>query len=1158
MVTVRGAWVLVAAIAVAAPCLAQDSLSKTACLPGDAVRPWDDASATFGSEQCNNYVVDLTPFTTSWGTTFGIAPIIKSSKTSSTFLSSVVSAQGISRLQQQNATPASVYYEWTDRGFGVNNDPSINDPGTPVSPTEIPVNQFGVAFAEFGTTDNEASYNGVIGAIGHISPGEPSRLYMQRIVAATNSCDDDSELAQLGFGSVDESGYVHFRADNFFQGMTPGGCSPLTLLSGNNVFQVNMSARDCDALNVLSNDYVGGGQFDVPATKWLVRNDTSTVHTTPAIVPASVMGGLPLFMESSFAGDYVRGTAFPPTADQTHIAGTAIQETRANIAYLSQSHPVVGSSEKGIAAMFGQKLSDLGTACSSSSGYCTDTIILWGLDGAGNVTANFPLTLPWWDGVGYTTITDNDDGFTNLLTVSFPPQFHAYQSQVPFRGGNGQVAMNVDAEGRLLVAATAAHPTNPGTNDWDINYIPVARITCPTPPTPCTTPTVEWTMAAYNTSDEAGGSLSGKAIKDGPGGTQIGFLRPFTGDANLSAGDHGGPAISAPAMDSAGNVWFVSAYELLDDPGNLEVGLFRSVYDPVAFKYELELVLTADEVFHGQNSNRDYRVDFIPLASADSISSNALVSQNISEQAHVGLNPAVPFAPADPRTLGGLVFTADIIYDGDDNDMFLGCTFEPKSEDQEYNAILYIGALFGPDCTDATECNDGNICTVDSCNPETGTCENPLRIYGDINGDGVLSLFDIFCMLDLIGGVPETGTCTKANADIEPCPDGNGVVSLLDVFSVLDVIGGTLDDPDCCVPPLGACCRGGGCDNDVTEAECVATDGLYQGDGSTCGGVTCPNSGACCTLGQCTILSQVQCSQRGGDYEGDGTACSPNPCPPIGACCLQGICQDNLTGSECLLAGGLFQGPNTTCDTATCPTGACCAAGHCAEGTKEALCVAGGGTYQGNGSSCTPGLCGAPVEGLQLNEVRKDQDGADDDEYFEVAGTAATPLAGVGLVVIGDGVGLSGTIEEFVPLTGAVTGTGFYVVAESTFSIGTADQIEDLNFENSDNVTYLLVAGFYGELGDDLDSDDDCVLDSTPWAHEFNRVAIVEIPNPPTGTFGPFDECSYGPPSVGPEPPDDLAPGHVYLCPNIANTWAIGDFVAGVDDTPGAANPTCP
>ena len=45
-----------------------------------------------------------------------------------------------------------------------------------------------------------------------------------------------------------------------------------------------------------------------------------------------------------------------------------------------------------------------------------------------------------------------------------------------------------------------------------------------------------------------------------------------------------------------------------------------------------------------------------------------------------------------------------------------------------------------------------------------------------------------------------------------------------------------------------------------------------------------------------------------------------------------------------------------------------------------------------------------------------------------------------------------------------------------------------ISFENSENVTYLLVNGFTGVLGDDLDTNDDGTLDATPW-----RVLLMSL-----------------------------------------------------------------
>jgi len=194
--------------------------------------------------------------------------------------------------------------------------------------------------------------------------------------------------------------------------------------------------------------------------------------------------------------------------------------------------------------------------------------------------------------------------------------------------------------------------------------------------------------------------------------------------------------------------------------------------------------------------------------------------------------------------------------------------------------------------------------------------------------------------------------------------------------------------------------------------------------------------------------------------------------------------------------------------------------------------------------------CGAA---LAMNEIRIDQPSTDNDEFFELYGTPGASLDGLTYVVIGDGAGGSGTVEEAVALTGQVMpGTGFFVAAEATFTLGVADLTTTLNFENSDNVTHLLVAGFTGAVGDDLDTNDDCVLDVTPWTGVTDAVALIEEPNPPAAT-----ECEYatdlGFPTVGPD--GSFVPGLVGRDPDGVGPWVIGPFdpIAG-GDTPGSSN----
>jgi len=186
----------------------------------------------------------------------------------------------------------------------------------------------------------------------------------------------------------------------------------------------------------------------------------------------------------------------------------------------------------------------------------------------------------------------------------------------------------------------------------------------------------------------------------------------------------------------------------------------------------------------------------------------------------------------------------------------------------------------------------------------------------------------------------------------------------------------------------------------------------------------------------------------------------------------------------------------------------------------------------------------------RINEIRTDDPGADTEEYIELTGTPGEPLDGLYLVVIGDDSGgSSGVIEEITSLTGVFDANGFFVVAESGFTLGTADQTATLTFENSDNLTFLIVTGLSSTgTGQDLDTDDDGVLDTIPWTSIVDSVSLVE-------TVGSGEQI-YSTTTVGPD--GSAVPWHVRRCPDATGAYVIGqqDPVGG-SDTPGAAN-DCP
>ena len=189
---------------------------------------------------------------------------------------------------------------------------------------------------------------------------------------------------------------------------------------------------------------------------------------------------------------------------------------------------------------------------------------------------------------------------------------------------------------------------------------------------------------------------------------------------------------------------------------------------------------------------------------------------------------------------------------------------------------------------------------------------------------------------------------------------------------------------------------------------------------------------------------------------------------------------------------------------------------------------------------------------LHINEIRIDHGGSDIDEYFELAGPPGTSLDGLFYVVIGDlsSAPRCGGVETVIDLTGAsIQADGLLVVGNSNTSghMFTYDMLADLHFENGDNVTHMLVENFAGAVGDDVDTDNDCVLDNPPVI--LDSVGLWE------GTVVDCmgtDECLYSSTVVGPD--GNFVPGHVHLCPE---GWLIGGFTLGTDDTPGDAN-NCP
>jgi hypothetical protein len=114
-----------------------------------------------------------------------------------------------------------------------------------------------------------------------------------------------------------------------------------------------------------------------------------------------------------------------------------------------------------------------------------------------------------------------------------------------------------------------------------------------------------------------------------------------------------------------------------------------------------------------------------------------------------------------------------------------------------------------------------------------------------------------------------------------------------------------------------------------------------------------------------------------------------------------------------------------------------------------------------------------------INEFVFNHTGTDTNEYVEIFGEANTDYSSLTILQLeGDGTG-AGVVDSAVSV-GTTDANGFW----TTGFLGN-------EFENG-AVTVLLVAGFSGSEGDDLDTDNDGELDSTPWTQIVDDVAVSD------------------------------------------------------------------
>lgn len=704
---------------IAGQAMGQDSVSRNLNggngLPGDALSPWST------SQTRTSYVVDLTDVRTSWGTTFGVAPILKSGLNNSTRFTARNGPSTISQSAKIGAAyPASSYASWTAPGGGVNspqNDLTLNTTLTPTGTATV----FSVAFLDFdevfNTTTSFFTNQAVAGQIA-FDPAVPDRLFVTRVTSANNSsASNQADRSQFGLGAIDADGNLILRGDGFSVASTTNP------LDGDNYFRVVVPNRST-AVNLIDN--VGGSN----ATNWLLLRSAMT-HNTPNAIPAD-LAGRSVLVGADFTGNLrVEASAGAISSVTTHRPGTT--DHRGNVA-VSAANPFPGS------VATGGILSR-----STGGGGKVDSISVFGLNANAGVTSARTLTLP-------ASVQDACDAFNWPIAGG---DFKHYDSQMTFRGGGGPVAVGEDQSGRALASAVLYNGTT-GSATNPFNAIVAARFDASNGSS-----VPAWTVVAWvNSSTLTGKDILGDNGADGVPGTSDagendGIINGLDGTVgrlasmNETSLGFSGPSMSGPAFDAAGNIWFIASAQVKRLSGANVVlqptlGLFRAVLDQSTFCYKLELVMSVGDVIAGRNSGRNYRIESLNVADTNSVSSATLWSNSVTQRGWNNVDVS-GLNPADPRTLGGLVLSARVVYDVDANGQYQDPTNPvfATSTDEAYNVVLYVGnANLPPACPCAADF-DGSGGT-----PDAGDIDLFFAAWlaGDVTAD-----------VDCSGGTPDAG-----------------------------------------------------------------------------------------------------------------------------------------------------------------------------------------------------------------------------------------------------------------------------------------------------------------------------------------------------------------------------------------------------------------
>lgn len=295
-------------------------------------------------------------------------------------------------------------------------------------------------------------------------------------------------------------------------------------------------------------------------------------------------------------------------------------------------------------------------------------------------------------------------------------------------------------------------------------------------------------------------------------------------------------------------------------------------------------------------------------------------------------------------------------------------------------------------------CPDSGTCLCGEINDCNGNCA-PADWLGDgechayqyaWHGNAISFYCEALAWDDGDCAVPE-GVCCYDDSGVKACLDvGFGVATEADC----DAWAGTWLPGYASCPIDGSCLCGeindcnGNCVIDGLVGDTGCDDGSWSWhgnpirldceafgcDGGDCDAAAHPDctQGACCFAdGSCLFDAETDCVTAGGTYQGNDTDCDPNPCPqptPTGACCFaDGTCEEDEAAADCAAAGGTYQGDGTDCDPNPCPA----VSVKASAGSDKSICPGDSVKLSGSASGGTPpysyswspstGLSGADV-----------------------------------------------------------------------------------------------------------------------------------------------------------------------------------------------------